>query len=218
MSVDLHELLEGKWEDGTRPKDLFADHVGKQPEDFVASITSGIGSKNRRIANGCAELASLLSEQRPDLLIPYIDLFLEKLEAREKVVRWEAVCTIGNLATLDTAGRVAAQVPLLTALLRDDSIVLQGHAVRALTKIATARPRTAKTVLESLIASADAFEGNRVGFVIEAMEAFIRLGDFDDTVRAFLEPRLESPIPVVARKARKAWKVLLSETESRPRR
>ncbi len=208
MTIDIHASLDGKWEDGTRPKDLFAEHIRKRPEKHVAAIVSGLGSGNRRVENGCAELASLLSEERPELLYPHVELFIAGLGSREKVIRWEAVCTLGNLAAVDDAKRVPPQIPILGGFLRDKSVVLQGHAVRALAKIALAHPAGADRIFRVLIGAVDAFPGNKVGFVIEAAERFLELGGFEDRVRRFVEPYVESDVAVVARKAGKVLRAL----------
>jgi hypothetical protein len=208
MAIDIHASLAGKWEDGTRPKDLYARHVREQPEQYVGAIVSGLGSGSRRVENGCAELASLLSAEAPQLLYPHVDLFIGNLGSGEKVLRWEAVCTLGNLAAIDRAGKLPPQLPILISFLRDESIVLAGHAVRALAKVAVAHPREAGRVFEALVGAADAFRGNRVGFVIEALEPFVALGGFDDRARCFVAPYARSEINVVARKAGKVLRLL----------
>ena len=208
MALDLHQTLDGKWEDGTRPKDLYAAHVGKRPKTFVKQLISGLRAGNRRVENGCAELCSLLSADRPELLAPHVDLFVALLSSREKVVRWEAVCTLGNLAAVDRGGVTPRQVARLSDFLIDESIVLQGHAVRALTKIAVAHPQTAGRVFKALTGAADRFPGNRIGFVIEALGELAAVEGFDKKVKRFVEPYLASDVNVVAKKARRVLKKL----------
>ena len=110
MTIDLHEILLGKWEDGTRPKDLYANHISKEPSKYLDSIIKGLTSDQKRIQSGCAELASLLSEEKPELLYPHIEMFVSNLDAKEPVLRWEAVCTIGNLVQIDDSGNVLKQL------------------------------------------------------------------------------------------------------------
>ena len=40
--IDIHESLRGKWEDGTRPKDLFAHHVKKEPATYLDDLVAGL--------------------------------------------------------------------------------------------------------------------------------------------------------------------------------
>jgi hypothetical protein len=208
VKVKLLELLDGKWEDGTRPKDLFSLHVSKAPATHVADIVTGLGSDNRKVQGGSAELASLLSEDHPALLYPHIELFRKNLGAREPILRWEAVCTLGNLAKVDKDGVTPACVEAIIGLLRHKSIVLQSHAVKALAKIASAFPAEAPRIFSALVASKDAFPVNRIGFIVEAMSVFAGDKALAPKARAFIEPLARSEINSVATKARKALKAL----------
>ncbi len=206
--VDLHRLLDGKWEDGTRPKDLYADHVAARPETYVETIVAGLDAPGRRVQNGCAELASLLSEAHPELLYPHVDRFAGNLGAKEKVVRWEAVCTVGNLAAADRTARIPPHLPAILPLLENDSIVLQGHAVRALAKIARAHPDRADEIFAALLRARKRFPGNRIGFLVEAMESFLDRDALKPKIRKFVTPLAESEIKSVATKARRVLRKL----------
>jgi hypothetical protein len=140
MSKDIRQLLAGKWEDGTRPKDVYLLSVSKTPQAYLDTLVRGLRSTEARVRDGCAEIASLLSEDRPELLYPFVNLFLNNLEAKEPVLRWEAVCTLGNLAAVDKHHKIQAAVGRIVPHLQHKSIVLQGHSVRALGKIARANP------------------------------------------------------------------------------
>ena len=208
MSKNILDLLDGKWTDGTRPKDIYELYVSKNPADYGETIIAGLHSEKRKVQSGCAELASLLSEYRPEILYPYIELFVSNLEAKAPVLRWEAVCTHGNLASIDKNKLTPAYIDQIASFLSDKSIVLQGHAVRALSKIAKAFPDEAPRILDKLLNSTEHFPGNRVGFIIEAMEHVLSNEELKPKIRRFVEPYTESTIKVVARKAKKILKKL----------
>jgi hypothetical protein len=204
----LLEVLDGKWEDGTRPKDLFEAFVAKDPAGYVGDIVAGLQGDKAKVRNGCAELASLLSEHEPKLLYPKLALFAANLGAKEPVLRWEAVCTIGNLVAADAKGATRASLEPIARFLHDKSIVLQGHAVRALAKMARAFPELAPGILKSLVAAADRFPGTRVGYVVEAMAAFAANDELRQAAERFVTPYAASELKPVATKARKALKAL----------
>lgn len=206
--VDIHSILAGKWEDGTRPKDLYKTHILENPLVYLNDIIQGLGFQERRVQSGCAELAALLSEDAPNLLYPHAELFISNLEAKAPVLRWEAVCTLGNISSVDKLEKTPKLIKRFTNFLGDKSIVLQGHSVRALTKIAKAFPETSSDILEALLAHTDYFPGNRIGFIVEAMEPFVGNPKFVSKVRRFVEPFLESDIKSVVKKARKVMKSL----------
>jgi hypothetical protein len=209
--LDLLGTLAGTWGDGTRPKDLYASTVAKAPARWLPALVEGLGSSDKRVQNGCAELFSLLSADAPALVYAHVERFRERLAAKEPVVRWEAACTLGNLAEVDARGVVVACIPALEAQLAHESIVLQGHSVRALGKVAAAHPSEAPGILEALVHAEKHFAGSRVGYLVEAMEAFAgapTLHALHPHVERFVRRHLASPAASVAKKAARVMRLL----------
>ena len=204
--MNILETLEGKWTDGTRPKDLYKKHVSTNPETYLEKLIQGLESNKKRVQNGSAELISLLSKDHPDLLAPYIDKFIENLEAKAPVLRWEASCTLGNLAEVDMEKKIPQALPSMYPHLEHKSIVLANHTAQALAKIAEYNPQKAEEILDKLIEKAPYFTSNKVGFIIEAMVRFREYDELVPKVKEFVEPFLESEIKIVARKAKKTLK------------
>jgi len=204
----LHEVLSGKWSDGTRPKDLYATRISPAPGSHVADIVAGLGDGRARVRNGCAELASLLSADRPDLLYPQAALFAENLQSKDKVVRWEAVCTLGNLAPVDAGRLLPGQIDRILPFLKDASIVLQVHTLRALVKIARTCPDRLDDVVAAMLAAKRHYPGNRIGHLSEALGALGAASSHREAVRRFLEPLCASDMASVASKARRGLRAL----------
>jgi HEAT repeat protein len=203
---DLLAMLAGKWEAGRRPADLYESFIAARPSDYLPALLTGLAGKDKRVKGACAEILSRVSESHPAIVYPHLELFVKSLAAKEPILRWEAVCTVGHLATVDARKAIAPHVPVMVSLLADKSIVLQGHAVRALGKVAVANPTLAPAILRALIASVKHFPGTRVGYIVEAMESFASIKGLTGTVKEFLEPYCGSEHAPVARKANKAMK------------
>jgi len=206
--MEILEVLKGKWEDGTRPKNLYTEYISKNPEAYIETLITGIDSDEKRVQSGSSELVSLLSEDHTELLIGYVDKFIDNLDAKEPVLRWEAVCTLGNLARGDKKKRIIPVLPSLYPLLQHKSIVLANHTVQALSKIGESNPEKAKEILDELIKNAPLFKKTTVGFIIEAMARFKDYDTLVPKVKAFVEPYLDSEMKVVAQKAKKTLKKL----------
>jgi hypothetical protein len=205
---NLHFILEGKWMDGSRPKDLYRLYVSENPRDYIDHLIEGLSSNIGKVKNGCAELLSLLSEDHPSIVYPYLDVFIEGLGSKSAVVRWESVCTLGNLAYDDIEKKTPRLLPCLYPFLKDKSIVLQGHTVNAITKIAENYPEKADEVFNMLVSVVDLFPGNRVGFIIEALARMAGNEVVLPRIRGFIEDYIDSEVKVVARKARRTLKKL----------
>ena len=201
--INILEMLNGKWGDGTRPKDLYNLYISNEPMKYIGHILDGLKGEKRKVQSGCAELASLLSKDKPELLYPHIDFFIQNLTAKTPVLRWEAVCTLGNLAKVDEKEKIRTAVDTIIGFLNDKSIVLQGHSVRALVNIVSKFPDLAPRILENLLGSADMFPGNRIGFIVEAMAAFVGFEELAPKVRDFVEFQIVSEISSMSKKARK---------------
>ena len=174
----------------------------------MEKLINGLDRKEKRVQSGSAELVALLSEDYPILLTPFIDKFIENVDAKEPVLRWEAVCTLGNLACVDEKNKILSVLPRLYQLIGHKSIVLANHTVQALAKIAEYNKEKAEEILDELVKAAPLFKKTTVGFIIEAMERFKEYGELVPKVKEFVEPYLESDMKVVARKARRTMKKL----------
>jgi transcription elongation factor GreA-like protein len=137
-----------------------------------------------------------------------LDKFIENLGAKAPVLRWEASCTLGNLARVDDEKRILSVLPIMYPLLEHKSIVLANHTVQALAKIAEQNQEKAEEILNKLIEKAPLFKKTTVGFIIEAVARFKDYDDLVPKIREFVEPYLESEMKVVAKKAKKTLKKL----------
>ena len=206
--MDIFETLRGKWEDGTRPKDLYNQFVSVEPEKYLEKLLTGLKSKEKRVQSGSAQLFALISEDRPELVAPHIDIFIGDLDAKAPVLRWEATCTLGNLASADTDKKISAILDRMYPHLEHKSIVLANHTVQALTKIAQHNPDKAEEILDKLIEKSPLFKKTTVGFIIEAVARYKEYPELHPKIKEFIEPYLESEMKVVAKKAKKTLKVL----------
>ncbi len=208
MPFDLIATLEGPWGNGTRPQDVFCANVLGAPYAHVQAIIQGLDHKSRRVQGGCAQVASMLSESYPEALYPHVDVFLRNLTSKAPILRWEAVCTVGNLANVDVDEKIPPHVDTILAYLSHESVVLRGHAARALGKIAKACPELGPRILHALLAAEPHFPGSHVGFVLETMPVFASDEELRRMARSFVQRYVGSPVRVVARKAANALRYL----------
>lgn len=206
--VNLHETLRGKWGDGTRPKDLYKNYISVGPEKYLDLLMSGLDSDEKRVQTGSSELVSLLSVDRPELLVTYMDKFIGNLDAKPPVLRWEAACTLGTLASVDSEKKIPALLDKMYPQLEHKSIVLANHTVQSLANIAEHNPEKAEEILDKLIEKSPLFKKTTVGFIIEALARYKDYEELHPKIKAFVEPFTESEMKVVAKKAKKTLKIL----------
>jgi hypothetical protein len=96
-----------------------------------------MGSQEKRVKNAAAKAVRRISEDHPQLLLPYIGYFRDLLDQEDSILKWIATDVIGNLSSLDIKGIAdTATLGLLFDMLSDDSIVTASHSISALGKVA----------------------------------------------------------------------------------
>ena len=73
----------------------------RQPR-LLPSIIEGLKADKARVKYGCAKTLRLISEQRPDRLYPFFDCFVHLLDHENKILQWEAIFVLSQLARADS--------------------------------------------------------------------------------------------------------------------
>ena len=82
-----------------------------------------------------AEVMKFVSKERPDMMIPYVDLLIEYIDDKAPRVRWGCPEALGNIAS-KYPDKVEKAIPKLLENLKDKSTVVRWCAAFALTEIA----------------------------------------------------------------------------------
>ena len=83
----------------------------------------------------CAEVTKFVSNDRPEIIVPYIDILIEYINYKAPRVKWGVPESIGNLAQRYPE-RVEKAIPKLLINTKDESTVVRWCAAFALTEIA----------------------------------------------------------------------------------
>jgi hypothetical protein len=97
----------------------------------------------------CADVIKHISEQKPELLAPYLDTLFEYIHYQAPRVKWGILEAIGNLARLYPES-VAVAIPDLiqnTAENETNTTVIRWCAAYALAEIAKSNPQTREQLL-----------------------------------------------------------------------
>ncbi|MCY3410686.1 MAG: hypothetical protein INQ03_03515 [Candidatus Heimdallarchaeota archaeon] len=204
--IDILSKLDGKWEVGYKPKDL-AQVVLKDLDYYLPIVLEGIAQDKKKLQSGCSEILSIVSEVKPEVIYPYVDTFIRNLNSERPVLRWEAVCTLGNLISVDNENKIIPHLSKIIENLTSDSIVLKLHSFRAMIKIAIEKKEVRDKIVNVSLDHREYFEGNTVGFLFEEFAKLAHLDGYNrDAVIALLEEYLDSNEKILARKSKKAFK------------
>src|SRR4030042_6329373 len=93
------ELLQKLADQSISKKELL--QKAKQNSDTLLEVLNGVSSSKPAIRYGCAKVLMDLSEQQPEKLYPHMDSFINLLSSKYRILTWNAIAIIANLARVD---------------------------------------------------------------------------------------------------------------------
>ena len=112
----------------------------KQNFDLLPVLLQGMGSPKAAVRYGCAKVLMELSEEYPEKLYPYMDAFIELLDSKYRILTWNAMAIIANLAQVDKKQKFDVILDRYYSFLNNEYMVTVASAVGNSGKIALAKP------------------------------------------------------------------------------
>ena len=182
----------------------------KQDFDMLPHIINGVSSSKAAIRYGCAKVLMDLSEEYPEKLYPYIDSFIKFLDSKYRILTWNAIAIIANLAKVDTDKKFDAIFDKYYRFLNDEYMVTVANVAGHSGKIALAKPHLINKITDELlkvenISTAPHLteECKRViaEKAIKSFNLFFDKIDHKEKVISFIERRLDSPRKTLKKEA-----------------
>jgi hypothetical protein len=123
----------------------------KQDFNLLPEILNGVSSSKAAIRYGCAKVLMDLSEERPEKLYPYMDYFINLLESKYRILTWNAMAIIANLAKVDEDKKFDAIFDKYYSFLNDAYMVTVANVVGNSGKIALAKPYLIQKITNELL-------------------------------------------------------------------
>ena len=146
MTTNLLEKLADK----TLTKEGLLKEVEK---DFslLPQLVQGTASAKAGIRYGCGKVLMDLSEKYPEKLYPYIDHFFELLDSEYRILIWNAMITIANLAKVDREKKLDAIFGKYYGFMHNEYMVTVANLVGSSGKIALAKPYLIQDITRELL-------------------------------------------------------------------
>jgi hypothetical protein len=135
-------------------KTLTKDELRRKVEhDFslLPTLLTGVSSPKAAIRYGCAKILMDLSAEYPEKLYPYMDTFVALLGSKYRILTWNAMAIIANLAKVDKEKKFDAVFDKYYSFLNDEYMVTVANVVGNSGKIALAKPYLAPRITEKLL-------------------------------------------------------------------
>jgi hypothetical protein len=212
MASDLLQKLGNK----TLTKEALL-HKVQQEYSLIPEVLSGTSSPKARIRYGCGKVLMDLSERHPETLYPYMDRFIELLNSKYRILTWNAMAIIANLAKVDEERKFDKIFDKYYGFLNDKYMVTVANTVGNSAKIASAKPYLVQRITAELLKVENlkstphlTEECKRViaEHAIKTFDAFFEEIEAKEQVLSFAEKHLESPRASLRREAQsfvKKW-------------
>ena len=111
-------------------------------QDFglLPVLLEGTGSAKAAVRYGCAKVLMDLSAEHPEQLYPYMDSFIALLDSKYRILTWNALAIIANLAAVDGDKKFDAAFDKYYGFLDNEYMVTVANTVGNSAKIALAKP------------------------------------------------------------------------------
>lgn len=185
-----------------------AERVAGDPA-AVEALLEGLGARELRLKYGSAKVLHAVSLSDPAALYPAFDRFVALLSGRNKVLRWEAIRILGNLAAIDTENRFEGLLERYLSPIPGPELIAAANTIQGAASVAKANPKLAKRIVrEFLKVEQGRYETPEcrnvaLGQVIEALDGLLGVIEDKSPVLAFVKRQLENPRVSTQKKAKR---------------
>jgi hypothetical protein len=178
--------------------------IGQLPVELVEGLTS----TDEDLRYNCYQVLVAVSRDRPEVVYPYWDSFVELLDSPNAYHRSVAVRLIAYTTPADDRGRFEMLFDRYYKFLDDEKILVTRYLVQDAGVIAKAKPNLQERIVAKLLTIDDTHHKHKAlikGDVIQAFETFFDVYPAQERLLAFVREQLSSTSP----KTRKAAKAFL---------
>ena len=158
---------------------------------ILAALIENLGGGSRRVRQFCAAALNAVSEERVDLLKPYVAQLSDALFRPEAQTRWEILAALTSLAAVDPDCAAKAFEGAEESLYDEESGMLRYTAFRYFAKLAAAGPDWCRKVWPLLDEALQCYHGDpEFAGMLDAMVDLAQT-DIDAQTRSALCDRMK---------------------------
>ena len=177
---------------------VFAEKVIKNP-GLIDQYLDGLLSKNETYRYNFCKVLDVVSEQKPDLLYPHWDFFIDHLRSDNDYHKMSAVLIIANLTMVDTQGRFENVFDEFYENLKSKKTIVPIYVVKSSGKIASFKPNLEGKITGLLLNIEKIHPGKQIELVksavIESFSDYYEQTSKKDEIMLYVKNQLNSSSP-----------------------
>lgn len=137
-------------EDKTLTKGMLHQKVEHNLE-LIPVLVQGMFSKKPSIRYGCGKVLMDLSEKHPKEAYQNIDTFIELLDSKYRIIKWNSMAIIAHIAKVDKEKKIDSILQKYFSFLNDEYMITVANSIGNLGKIALAKPYLTKQIVNEIL-------------------------------------------------------------------
>jgi len=146
----LSEELLQRLKDKTLSKGELLEQL-RRDSGLLQGVLMGLESQKPSVRYGCGKVLMDYSEEQPEKLYPYMDVFVGLLDSRHRILVWNGMAVMANLTRVDADGKFDRIFEKFYGFLGDEYMVTVASVVGHSAKIAQAKPYLVDEIVNRLL-------------------------------------------------------------------
>jgi hypothetical protein len=117
----------------------------------IDELIAALASKQARIKLEASKALRALSSESPLLVYPHFDFFAAMLGHPNNILKWNAMLTLANLASVDSEGKLDLILDAYLAPIQGPVMITAANAIRGAAQIAAAKPHLAPKIARKIL-------------------------------------------------------------------
>jgi len=184
---------------------MFVKKIIENP-DLIYQYLDGLVSKNETYRYNCFKVLYVISENKPDLLYPHWNFFVNHLRSDNNYHKMSAVLIIANLASVDTENRFEDVFDEFFENLKSKKTIVPIYIVKSSSKIVNYKPDFKGKITDLLLNIENIHLGKQIELVksavIESFSEFYENAEKKDEILRFVKNQMDSDSPKTRKSAR----------------
>ena len=135
---------------GTMTAENLAKRLFRNPS-LVPDVINGVSSHKSSMRFACAKALRILSNEKPEMLYPEFDHFVELLGSTNNIIKWNVIDVLANLTVIDDEKRFEPIFDKYCGLPRDTIMITAAHVIDNSPTIAKSKPSLANRITAALL-------------------------------------------------------------------
>lgn len=127
-----------------------ADNRAVQKED-VTDLLTRLESADPRIKYGSLKELRALAQEAPQTLCPYFDVFAQLMDHTNRILQWNSIIILFELASVDIQGKFEAFFRQYFSRIAGPEMITAAQVVHSASRIAKAKPHLADAVAAEVL-------------------------------------------------------------------